>query len=253
MVASLEGAMITIALIGPDGAGKTTISRRLERILPRPVKYIYMGVNLDSSNVMLPTTRLIHVVRRALGGKPDVAGPPDPTHVKPRPKGVVKRTLAGLKSSLRLAYRLSEEWFRQGLSWYYQLRGNIVLFDRHYFSDYYAYDIANTGQQQPLSRRIHGFMLQHVYPKPDLVIYLDAPAEVLLARKGEGTTATLERRRQEYLQMRGLVNHFAVVDASRPEDDVLRTVAELIENFYMDKTGHRMKVDDTLKVSDEQG
>jgi hypothetical protein len=62
--------MFTVALIGPDGAGKTTIGRRLEHALPRPVKYIYMGVNLDSSNVMLPTTRLVKAIKRALGAPP---------------------------------------------------------------------------------------------------------------------------------------------------------------------------------------
>jgi ABC-type branched-subunit amino acid transport system ATPase component len=51
--------MFTVALIGPDGAGKTTIGRRIEHTLPLPVKYVYMGVNLDSSNHMLPTTRLL--------------------------------------------------------------------------------------------------------------------------------------------------------------------------------------------------
>jgi thymidylate kinase len=87
----------------------------------------------------------------------------------------------------------------------------------------------------------------HIYPKPDLVIYLDAPAEVLFARKGEGTIAALERRRQEYLEMRNLVKHFAVVDASQPEDDVARRVTELIWEFY------NMRIGSTVKVRDVQG
>jgi len=231
--------MFTVALIGPDGAGKTTIGRRLEHTLPLPVKYIYMGVNLGSSNHMLPTSRLITALKRACGAKPDVAGPPDPSQVnKPRPKGAVKRMAAGLRSSLRLVNRLSEEWFRQGLTWYYQQRGNIVLFDRHFFSDYYAYDIADNGQGRPLSRRIHGFMLDRVYPKPDLVIYLDAPAEVLLARKGEGTLEALERRRQDYLQLRGLVKNFVTADATQPEDEVARDVAKLIWDFHEARIGN---------------
>jgi thymidylate kinase len=239
--------MFTVALIGPDGAGKTTIGRRLEHALPLPVKYVYMGVNLDSSNHMLPTTRLIRALKRARGAAPDTAGPPDPNRVKVRPKGGVKGALASLKSTLRLANRISEEWFRQGLAWYYQHRGHIVLFDRHFFSDYYAYDIANRGKGQPLSNRIHGYMLLHIYPKPDLVIYLDAPAEVLFARKGEGTIEALERRRHEYLEMQHLVKHFAIVDASQPEDDVARRVTELIWEFYNTRVGS------TIKVRDVQG
>jgi hypothetical protein len=156
-----------------------------------------MGINVDASNHMLPTTRLIHAIKRARGAKPDTGGPPDSRRIKPRPKGAARRAIAGVRSSLGLANRMSEEWFRQGLAWYYQRRGNIVVFDRHFFSDYYAYDIARGNVARPLSNRIHGFMLEHVYPKPDLVIYLDAPAEVLFARKGEGTIEALERRRHE--------------------------------------------------------
>ena len=234
--------MFTVALIGPDGAGKTTISRRLEGMLPRPVKYLYMGVNLDSSNMMLPTSQALRAIKRAMGVPPDVAGPPDSRRVKPPPKNVFKRILVGVKSILRLINQLSEEWFRQGLAWYYQRRGDIVLFDRHYFSDYYAYDIANRRGGLPLARRIHGFVLQHIYPRPDLVIYLDAPAEVLYERKGEGTLVALERRRIEYLQMRDLVKHFVVVDASQPLDEVVRAVTEVIGNFYRDKTSGQLKV-----------
>jgi len=234
--------MFTVALIGPDGAGKTTISRRLEGMLPRPVKYLYMGVNLDSSNMMLPTSQALRAIKRAMGVPPDVAGPPDSRRVKPPPKNVFKRILVGVKSILRLINQLSEEWFRQGLAWYYQRRGDIVLFDRHYFSDYYAYDIANRRGGLPLARRIHGFVLQHIYPRPDLVIYLDAPAEVLYERKGEGTLVTLERRRKEYLQMRDLVKHFVVVDASQPLDDVVRAVTEVISNYYRDKVGGKLRV-----------
>ena len=85
-------------------------------------------------------------------------------------------------------------------------------------------------------------MLKHLYPKPNLIIYLDAPAELLFARKGEGTLKALEHRRQEYLQMRDLVKHFAVVDGSQPVDAVVSEVSGLIEDFYHFKAGITTKV-----------
>jgi len=224
--------MFTVALIGPDGAGKTTIGRLLERELPLPVKYVYMGVNSDASNHMLPTSRLLRTVKRACGFRPPSAGPRDPQFADRRQRGFLREIAVTFKSLLGLANRLAEEWYRQAVSWYYKRRRFIVLFDRHYFPDYYAYDIVDDGRPKPLARRIHGFFLSRIYPKPDLFIYLDAPAEVLLARKGEGTLEILERRRTDYLQIGKMVKHFAVVDTSRTQAEAVGAVRDLIWDFY---------------------
>jgi thymidylate kinase len=218
---------LTVALVGADGAGKTTVGREIERTLSRPVKYIYMGVNTDASNVMLPTTRVIHAIRRARGARPQ-GGPPDPSRRRAPPKGRARRALANARSLLRLANRLAEEWFRQILAWYHRWRGRVVLFDRHFYSDYYAHEIAVAPEELSLSRRIHGFVLQHFYPKPDFVILLDAPAEVLWERKREGTFDALVRRREEYLRLRDRLDDVAVVDVTQPEAHVVHEVGRLI-------------------------
>jgi len=234
--------MFTVALIGPDGVGKTTIGRRLPQVLPLRAKYLYMGVDLYSSNHMLPSSRVLHAIKRACGGKKDTAGPQDSSAAGRPAKGVLRRVVGGVKANLSLANRIAEEWYRQGLAWYYKRRRYLVVFDRHYFPDYYAYDVARHDPSRPLHRRIHGFLLKHFYPRPDLMIYLDAPAEVLLARKGEGTLQSLQRRRGEYLQMRELVDHFIVVDASRPLEDVVQEVTQRISEFYQIRTGNPAEV-----------
>lgn len=230
--------MFTVALIGPDGAGKSTIGRKLELISPIPVKYVYMGVNLESSNLVLPTTRLLLEVKRARGQRPDIAanrGDFHPSHTQP--KGFAKLFATSLKSVFRLVNLIAEEWFRQIVIWSYTLRGYYVIFDRHFYFDYYDHDIVNQDRDRPFSSRIHGFMLQKLYPKPDFVIFLDAPTEVLFARKPEGTLAALENRRQEYVRLRDVVKDSAVVDVSQPVDDVTREVSELIMNFYNNRNG----------------
>ena len=221
----------TVALLGPDGAGKTTVARELEQLLAIPVKYIYMGVNPDSSNYLLPTTRAVHALRRLRGARPDTSGPrnsrgPDGA----APRGSLKRALRSGRSFLRVGNRLAEEWHRALVASLYRHRGSIVVFDRHFFADYYAYDVS-AKPRRSASRRLHGFVLSRLYPRPDLAIYLDAPAEILLERKGEGTLESLERRRREYLELGKILQQFAIVDASRPLDMVTREVADLIAAF----------------------
>ena len=227
----VRGPGFTVALIGPDGAGKTTLAKRLERELPMPARYLYMGVNAEASNSVLPSTRMIRALKRRRGAPADAGGPPDPASVaKPKPNGAAKRARRAARTTLRLANQLAEESYRHLLAWQSVRRGTVVLFDRHFFADYYAYDIANDAPR-PLSRRIHGWALQRVYPRPELVVYLDAPAEVLLARKGEGTLEALERRRGDYLDLARVTPNFEIVDASKPLDEVASELVRVIEEF----------------------
>lgn len=210
----------TVALIGCDGAGKTTVARALERDERLGVRYLYMGVSAESSNRQLPTTRLAQAVKRSRG---DVSppGPPDPSDASRRRGGRVRATL-------RLANRLAEEWYRQLLAQRYRAGGQIVVFDRHFLADYHASDVAAPGR--PLSRRVHGWVLARAYPRPDLAVFLDAPPEVLWERKGEGTIASLTRRRADYLGLAGTpgMGEFAVVSATQPLGAVVEEVAGLI-------------------------
>jgi thymidylate kinase len=229
--------MFTTALVGADGAGKTTIARQIESEMPLNIKYIYMGFSPLSSNFALPTTRLISMVKRLMGKNGDTSGPPDPTRVRPRSSNPIKRMVSGLKASLRLSNRLAEEWFRQIIVWYYRYMDYIILTDRHFYSDYHAHDIANNDPNRPLTSRIHGYILDRFYPRPDLIIFLDAPAEVLFARKGEGSIELLELRRQEYLELQDKVRRFVTINAEQPLAQVTADVMAAIRDYQIDLAG----------------
>ena len=221
--------MISVALIGPDGAGKSAVTQRLEHAsLPAPVKRIYMGVNLEASSLMLPTTRLALAVKSARGRRSDMVAPTQqPAPVSGHP---LRRAVKGGVRVTRLLLWLAEEWFRQAVAEYHRRRGSIVVFDRHFYADYYHFDVATAGRR-PVTSRVHGYLLEHAYPRPDLVICLDAPGSVLFERKGEASPEWLEQRRRQYLQLADVVPAFVVVDVDRPLDVVTREVATVITEF----------------------
>jgi thymidylate kinase len=237
--------MTTVALIGPDGAGKSSIVRRVARSLPGPAHVVYMGVNLESSSLMLPTTRLALELKRRRGRRPDMVGADGGSGATGR-AGLLA-PLRQVRSGLRLTNWIAEEWFRQGVAWLHEKRGRTILFDRHFFCDYYANDIAGRRPGRPWTSRVHGFLLERAYPRPDLVILLDAPAEVLFARKGEGTIESLEQRRREYLELDSVVDRFVVVDATRDIDavthDVVRAITDLTAGDPVSAQPHRVEGD----------
>jgi thymidylate kinase len=214
--------MSSVTLIGPDGAGKTTLTRRLEESGLMPFRYLYMGVNIDASNVALPTSRLAERLKRRSGAPPSDRPLPQNEDVRRRRRG-------GIRALARLSNRLAEEWFRQLVSWWYQLRGFVVLYDRHFVFDF-APEI-EAGGADSLDRRVHRWCLRHLYPHPDLVIFLDAPGEVLFARKRESTVEELERRRQAFLRQGERLPNFVRVDASRPLEEVYQEVTTQILAF----------------------
>jgi len=216
----------SVALIGPDGAGKSSVTRLVREMLPVPCRTVYMGVNLDASSLMLPTTRLIVTAKRVLGGRADLTVSAGRTQAPPRQPSA--RVARNLRSAARMANWIAEEWFRQAVAAYARLSGKVVIFDRHFFCDYYAYDVVPRHGPRPLSARVHGYLLERAYPRPDLVLCLDAPASVLHARKREQPVEQLEALRRDYLRLAEVFDSFVVMDATRPADVVAADVVDAI-------------------------
>lgn len=221
--------MVTVALIGADGAGKSTLAEALERDPPVRLKTIYMGLNSAAARHMLPTTRLFVALKRARGKGGDEGGPPDPARAARRPKSGPRRWLSEAKSALWLANQTLEEWYRTRLARRYEARGYLVLFDRHFYADYWAHDV-RAGGTRSLARRWHGKWIARLR-RPDHTVLLDAPAEVLFARKGEGTLELVAARRAEYLALRAELANCTVIDASRPPAEVQAEVRGLLQRL----------------------
>jgi thymidylate kinase len=212
--------MTVIAIIGADGAGKSTVARALEASLPFRTKYIYMGSNIESSNIALPTSRLILYLKRlSFRRVAKREGITDPSFLSTHHSAHRSVKYGRVVATFRLLNRLAEGYFRELVASVYELRGFVVVHDRHLLSD-----ASYITRHSPLRDRTYRWILSNLYPQPDLVILLDAPAEVLFARKGEGSLDYLEQRRSGYVAEGLRPSGFIRVDAAQPLDNVLAEV-----------------------------
>ena len=218
------GRGTTVALIGQDGAGKSTVARAVAEALPYDAGLVYMGVNLEASTVMLPTTRLALGLKRRRGHRADMTAHGDDGT---RRVGVV----GSLRRLARSANWIAEELYRSVLVRRIRRRGAVAIQDRDFYCDYYWNAVAPTTAKRRLDVRLHGAFLRRWYPKPDLILLLDAPAEVLHRRRADQTLEEVAERRARYLDLAPVLRTLQVVDADRPQDDVTADITQRIVAF----------------------
>lgn len=217
---------LVVALVGPDGVGKTTISGRLPGLLEGPVHRVYAGDNPEAVERMLATTRLVWWCRRRTGHGV-THGPP--LARRRRRRSVPARVLQAPRVLALLAAQCAEEWSRLHRARRLAGAGAVVVLDRSYLHDYYRHDVDAPGRSP--AQRLHGWWLARVLPRPQLCVFLDAPVAVLHARKPEGSLEDLRRRREEYRDLEGLTPGWARVDAGGDLDVVAGAVADAIRRF----------------------
>lgn len=220
----MSGAPFTVALVGADGAGKSTVSRALPERLDVPCRIMYLGVNLEEEAPMLPTTRLF-LKWKGRSSRPDLVLPVSAAR---------KESKASLRGLVRTAMVISEEWYRLLVSRVWLRDGVSVIFDRHFVADYYFHHI-DASRPLPWYERLHGRLLRF-YPSPDHTFCLDAPAEVLYQRKPESDPAFLEQRRMEYVRLAERDPTFRMIDTTAGLEAVLRTIATELNSLSSERT-----------------
>jgi thymidylate kinase len=209
---------ICVAVLGPDGAGKTTLVSALPGALGGDPLVVYMGVNRDSQTHALPTMRW---ARRRVPPIPDAgaAAPPVSGEAwKARPGLRLRRIVTRVHLLLDQAYRV-------GVGRRARRRGRTVIFDRYvYDAEVDAAVVGRDGREQRFLRWI-----RRRFPAPDLVVVLDAPGDVLFARKGEHDIERLERLRRAYAAVAADVPAVAVIDVRQDAAAVLSDAVAAIE------------------------
>jgi thymidylate kinase len=225
--------MFTVALIGGDGAGKTTIANTIIHSSGLPMKYLYMGLSTRSSNYALPTSRLVLFIKQRMYKKSVQTSKTHlPEEMPASQLEYSEKTHGWIWNTVRFLNRLAEAWYRQIIAINYQLRGYIVVFDRHFFFDTAPGAINSEKQKLLFLDRFFFWIMSHLYPRPTLAIFLDAPPNLLYQRKLEATPEYLEQQRNVFLEQGKKLDHFEIVDASEPLEKVIVDTTQHIMDFY---------------------
>ena len=190
-----------VALVGPDGAGKGSVIERLQAEIPLAVSVLYLGWRPPRRR-LLPESRGNGRERSAL------------------------RECAGLmRGHLRTSRGLLRGY---AAAW----SGTIVLCDRHPLEA-----LAVQPRRTPAGAALERLLLRRLTPWPDAIVVLDAPVEVLRARKDEHPPETLERWREGYRRAFGGRPEAAFVSTDGPLDASTRSVSEIVWRALVRRRG----------------
>jgi thymidylate kinase len=154
-----------VAVLGPDGAGKGSLVSALRARIPFAVTPVYLG----------------HVGRRQHRR---------PARLSGRERHVPAwREVAGVLRGALLAWRTLLGAY--AAAW----RGHVVLCDRHPIEV-----LAVRPRRSRAAAVVERLLVQHLTPRPDAIVVLDAPGRELFRRKGEHSVEVLERWRRGYAE-----------------------------------------------------
>jgi thymidylate kinase len=188
---SLRRVGPVVAVLGPDGAGKGSVIAALNERVPVAITVVYFGSR-----------------QRARSATEVVEPQPAPP---------------AWRESAWLIVRLIRTWRRLASVYAKAWRGTIVLCDRHPLEV-----LAVRPERRPFNKKLERFLLSRLVPRPDAIVVLDAPGEVLFDRKGEHSAEILERWRANYLEE--FVPRGARIVSS--EGDMQETVASVSQHVW---------------------
>ncbi len=180
-----------VALLGPDGAGKGSVTKALQERVPVALTVAYFGTRARSA---AQTPALA----------PPAARPPV------------------WRESAWLFVRLLRTWSRLASVYMRAWRGAIVLCDRHPIEV-----LAVRPRRHAINQRLERFLMTRLVPRPDAIVVLDAPGEMLFDRKGEHSPEILERWRRNYVEEfspRGA----AIVTTEGPLEATIDSVSQVV-------------------------
>ena len=197
---------LTVTLCGADGSGKSTAARA-----------VIAGLSTTFSP---PRGREFHWKPPLFSARRRAArGPITEPHAQPPRNALASLLFFGF------------HWLEFFLGWPWRVqpaafRGGLVVIDRFYY-DFFV-------DQRRYRLRVPRWLVGLGYrllAKPDLVLLLDAPVEVLRSRKQEVPAAETQRQRTAYLELIRRLPNGRVINAAQPPEKVAAQIQQVILDF----------------------
>jgi thymidylate kinase len=208
---------LMIVILGADGSGKSTAAASLMAALN--------GTFIQDKSLHVHWKPAVFLRRRRKERPPTR----DPQAQPPRGR---------LASALALAWHWTEFLAGAVLQFFpVRFRAGLVLVERHHY-DFFV-DSRRYRLRSPGAVARFAFRCQ---PAPDLVFLLDAPAEVLHARKPELSLEETHRQREAYLKLVCRLRQGRVIDATQPQSVVVQEMLQKTLRFVEQRRRRRHPV-----------
>ena len=201
-----------IAFMGPDGCGKSLVLGAVSREFAPAFRNV----------------RQYHMRPRVVGRKPTNQGPVTDPHGEP-PRGLAASVA-----------KVIDLWVDYSLGYLAGIlpagiRTRLTLFDRCFYDLLVDSKRIRYGGPPWLLRAA-----ARLSPGPDLVILLDAPPDVLWARKREVPLEEVARQRAAYLEVARELRSAVVVNAAQPAEDVIHDAVQAITGYLGQRARKRL-------------
>lgn len=227
----IRPAGLDVALLGPDGTGKTSLCATISELPSRKVPFGNTKYRKLYHRVLPPMgvikSRMLHRPRL----QRDASNPHGTPPLHP---------LVWFGSNL---YYTVDQWLSE-LTWNRQKLAhmNLVLRDRHPMEV-----VIDPKRYRYAGPKVLAKCIASLSPKPDLYIILDAPTEVIQARKQDVSFEETSRQMEEYRALARRLPNAYIVDATQPFDQVMRDVISIISKVTASRTRKRFRLENLVK------
>lgn len=203
----------SVAFLGPDGSGKSSIIDAVSACLAPAFR----------KQARYHLRPFVFRARTGSNGQP-VTNP----HASPKYGFIISvMKLFYLWLDYAVGYLISVHWKK--------IFSTLVIFDR-YFHDILIDSLRfRYGGPSWLAA-----LLVRAIPKPDVLFFLNVPADIIQQRKSEISREACDQQTQDYLALAKKIKKSLIVDASQPLNDVVKEVNDSLLHSLAKKTETRL-------------